>query len=444
MTPDIFMKISLIIAAITFSIFTSCTYVGFDMPETRSPERGDGIPRHEAEGYGQVLLYYAAGYNNLSSYIKEDIGDMLGGYIPEKWPHGDIFLIFSHLTEKQGDYDTPTSPVLEQIYRLGNGDIVRDTLLVMEKDRLASSSRTMNEVLTFIKDRYPSEEYGMIFSSHATGWIPDGSDATVSAAGVLSCDSSGRPVFQDPAPSPYIERPFTPGEPAVKSIGSEYKAGDRRSEYKMYITDYASAIPMKLDYMIFDACLMGGIEIAYELKDKCGAVAFSQTEVLAGGFDYTTLLSRLLKPGKADLEQVCRDYFSFYDSQSGDYRSATISMVDCSKLDPLAEVCRNVFSAHREGFKDIRPADIQCFGRYPGHKYFYDLKDIIEHLGISANELEDLEAALDECIVYKAATEKFISITIDRFCGLSSYLPNGNYDAFYKKLKWNADTGMVL
>ena len=68
--------------------------------------------------------------------------------------------------------------------------------------------------------------------------------------------------------------------------------------YEMNIEDFAAAIPMKMDYIIMDACLMGGIEVAYALKDKCDRIIFSQAEVIGDGLcEYDTMASRLLAGG---------------------------------------------------------------------------------------------------------------------------------------------------
>ena len=68
------------------------------------------------------------------------------------------------------------------------------------------------------------------------------------------------------------------------------------------------------------ACLLGCVEVAWELRDMCDMIAFSPTEVLAGGFVYETLVKNLMAASKPDLEAVCRDYFEMRDSMDGLYR----------------------------------------------------------------------------------------------------------------------------
>ena len=213
----------------------------------------------------------------------------------------------------------------------------------------------------------------------------------------------------------------------------------------MDLDDFADAIPMHLDYILFDACFMGGVEVAYQLRDVCDRVAFSQAEVLADGFDYTTMASCLLESfGSPNLKKVCKSYYEHYNSLSGEEQSATVSMIDCSGLDALAEVCRTIFSAHRAELDQLDPDEIQCFGRYSIHRYFYDLEDIMDHLGLSAQEMADFRNVMYDCIIYKATTGKMINLEIDKFCGLSSYCTNKSvYDDFYRTLAWNQATGMI-
>ena len=384
----------------------------------------DKIP-DEPETRDRVLLYYAAGFNNLSGYLEDDIDELCTeGYVPSK-TSGNVLLVFQNLAEN--GYSTAVTPTLYRIYKDSDGNIVKAPVLELEPGTVAASASTLEKVLTFINTRYISDKYGMIFSSHATGWIP-------------AKNKADRPLSKGVSPS---------------SIGNEYSPETGTSvQYEMDLADFADAIPMHLDYILFDACFMGGVEVAYQLKDVCDRVAFSQAEVIADGFDYTTMAASLLQ-SDSDLYSVCKAYYEHYMSLSGDYQSATVSLVDCSGMDGLASVCREIFDAHREELNLINPQNIQCFGRYNSrypdpnmHKYFYDLEDILTNLNISEQERSNFLNALNQCIIYKAATPYFMpsygGFQIRSFCGLSSYCTNKlTYDDFYKTLAWNQATGMI-
>jgi len=207
-----------------------------------------------------------------------------------------------------------------------------------------------------------------------------------------------------------------------------------------------------MDYILFDACLMGSVEVAYELRDKASIIGFSPTEILADGFDYKLLTSRLLSESP-DPVQVCRDYFEQYrvgpdGSSSNAYPYATISAVDTRYLEDLAAVCKTLFEKYRSGIDGVNERHVQRYFRMERH-FFYDLRDILSKSGASDEDLEKLDAVLEKLVVYKEHTPYFMSIPISdaSYSGLSMYLPNMGssfLDAYYmENMDWNTDTQLV-
>ena len=128
------------------------------------------LPLHTSK----TVILYSAGYNNLTGYFKEDIEDICNGFVPWEDSFNDHLFIFAHHTAATGDYSTPTSPYLIKVYRNRDLDIVRDTILTYPETTCSASAETFGNVLRYIHENYPSEETGVIFSSHATGWLPKG------------------------------------------------------------------------------------------------------------------------------------------------------------------------------------------------------------------------------------------------------------------------------
>lgn len=420
-----------------------------------SSGRGDDLDGRDLnEETRNVLLLYSAGFNSISDYLKEDIKDLMKGNIPSGSRMKDVLLVYSHLPVRKNAYSEPNPPVLMRIYKGYGGEVVTDTLVRYPASVHSADPAQLNAVLRYVRDNFPAKTYGMIFSSHATGYLPTGYYSNPNA--YMYAPSSammGRQEHQKPYDGvPYVEPEHDPSLPMVKSVGQD-QVGTYGAylSYEIQIEDFAKALPMYLDYILFDACLMGGVEVAYELAGKCGLVGFSQAEVLAEGFDYKEIPTHLLHGGNPDPQAVCEDYFQQYDIQSGIYRSATISMVDCSKMEPLAEVCRELFEKYREPMRLVDPETIQRFYRYDYH-WFYDLADIVAKSGATDEELLALNDALEQCVVYKAATPEFMgSFSIETFSGFSMFFPYtklGNVHEFalqqyYKTLKWNIATGLV-
>lgn len=442
------MKRHLVILLV-LSALVSCQrdrYFSFDNREpSESAESWAEKTRVETEESRTVMLLYSAGFNSLANYLDTNIAELEEGFIPERSSRADhILLVYSKLTTKTEsgnctlDYKEPTKSALFRMY-MKNGTAVKDTLRVWGEDVEASDPETLSEVCRTAYNLFPAKSYGMVFTSHASGWLPSGYYNDPSAFEKESTiwkksSSGGRSQWSYPE--------ITPSFPAVKSLGQD-NIPDHPLE--MELDAFAAAIPFHLDYLLLDACLSGCVEVAYQLRDKADIVGFSQTEVLAEGFDYRTITSRLLKT-TPDPVQVCKDYFARYDVQSGQMRSATISAVDTREMEPLSDICGTLFEKYREKLMNMSGSSVQGYFRYNRH-FFYDLKDILVKAGISAEEKEALQDALDRCVVYKAATDNFLSIRINTACGLSMYLPSMGsdfLDAFYKEhIAWNQATSLV-
>lgn len=409
-------------------------------------------PREPEEEKRNVLLLYSAGYNSLSDYLQSDIEDIENGYVPGEGRNDDVLLVYSHCTAVPGDYVTPVSPILFRLYRDGEGKNVRDTLVVYPDDTRSATATQLHEVLSYVKEEFSAKTYGLIFSSHATGFLPAGYyNSPTDSSFDWDMFSRKRRRIHSPLPVPYVDVMQDPSLPAVKSIGQD-AVGPRgsRVSYEIELAEFAEAIPMYFEYILFDACLMGGVEVAYELKDKCGYVGFSQTEVLAEGFDYTSLTTHLLKEDP-DPMSVCRDFYEQYAMKTGVNQSATISLVDCAAIGTLGDVCALLFEKYRNEIDSVIASKVQRYYRYDYH-WFYDLRSIISNAGASQDDLDLLDAALDACIAYKAATPAFIEgpsyggFAINEYSGFSMYLPNRggpNLDKYYRTLAWNMKTGLV-
>ena len=384
---------------------------GKDGPEGIRPDR-----------YRHVFIGYLAGYNNLSQYLRSNLEALGSGVLPEK-SRDQAIVIFAHNTVSAGDYSTPSAPCLLQLYR-DRGACAIDTLATYPATLSSTDGQTLRLALEDVMELFPSDSYGMLFSSHATGWIPEGYRA--SSSGTFS---AGEEWQEPPLPT--------------KSIGAQYHGSSSVSE-EMELQEFAEAIPMKLDYIIFDACLMGGVEVAWELRDACGTVAFSPAEIIANGFVYEPMSWRLFSGATPDIEGICRDYFEHYDSLEGDWRSATITVVDCGSLDALAHCMEGIIENHRNAVPQAREVCQRYF--YDRKQYYFDLRDFAVCMGASAYELEELDAALEQCISYHAETPTFFNLELERCCGLSTYIPSEalpELNSFYRTLSWNEAVGLV-
>ena len=409
--------------------------------------------------FDRVMILYSAGCNTLSNELETNVKELKSGYIPGK-KDKKALVVISHRANgfKNGRpvYEPATDSYIIRFYKYKN-NVVADTLKTVEAGKYLSQPSVMKEVLGYVRDNFKSDHYGMIFSSHATGWLPQGyylNPVSGSSGGSASSSLAPRRLPDLPEGAlPYVEREYQEGLPRLKSIGEEDAAHNGITvKYEMDVLDFRASIPMHLDYIVFDACFMGCIEVAYELRDICDKIAFSPTEILETGFQYETIAGQLLE-GNNDLYSACKDYFDKYDKKTDPlWRSATVTLIDCSKLEKVATVCNGLISRYRDGLAAINPSQVQPYFQKNKH-WFYDLEDVFLKAGITDTEKRNLEQALDGCVIYKAATPTFYiggyvtsGFEINIYSGFSMYLPcNGSpyLDDFYKSFAWNKATGLV-
>lgn len=410
----------------------ACDKTFDDMPGNK----GTAPVRNVTSEKAQVLVLYSAGFNSLCAALEDDVNDMKSGYLPLVGSMSKAVLVYSRRLSKTGRYTDRTPSYLIRLSSDGWGKVISDTLKTWPATEEAVSASTMTDVLETVKGLYPHASYGMVFSSHGSGWLPSGYYST----GKITAGTAGLQAV------PYIDPNSDGSMPRVKSIGIDNITS--RNTYEMEIETFAQALPMKFDYIIIDACLMGCVEVAYALKDKCDKLVFSQAEVLEDGLcDYTTLTQRVLKPVEPDLYNLCEDSYQHYKNQDDPiYRSLTISMIDCTRLDGLAESCKLLFSKYRNQISLVNAANVQGYFRARKH-WFYDLTDILRQSGIPEADMAGYNKAMSDCVLYNAATDTFINFDIRTHCGLSMYLPadgNSELDEFYKTLSWNKASGLVL
>jgi len=433
--------------------FASCDNDdSFGIPEEEGIKRNEFAPRSETVETRRVVLFYECGFNTLHKDLDEDINtELVSGYLPVKGRHKDVILVFSKIAEN--GY-LPVESYLRQIYDDGTGKVVSDTLLTFGKDVQATSPETMKEVLSYMKDKFPAKGYGMIFSSHGSGWLPEGYYYSPSsyenshkAPSASSNDRNLAPsaVWQEDIPQERIED--DPFAGMVRSIGQDEEAYDKSTLLKeMTTSEFASGIPIHLDYLLFDMCYSAGVEVLYGLKDKADMLGLSCAEVLADGmFDYTKITSYLLSQ-EPDLTGLFKDSFKRYDQKTGNYRSSTVTLASTSGVDALAAVCKKLNDKYRAELYKVNYNSIQGFYRN-GRHYFFDLEDTYEKCGATTEELAELNKAIDGCVLYKAATPEFISsFTIVKHCGFTTYVPSGGtslLNRIYKEEAWDIATGLV-
>jgi len=262
----------------------------------------------------------------------------------------------------------------------------------------SADAARMRKILEEIIAMYPAESYGLILWSHGSSWLPAGAQ--------------------------------------LRSFGDD-------SGVQMDIAALAAALPVRFDYILFDACSMGSIEVAYELRQKTGFIVASSLPVLYTGFPYEDILPELLSP-RPDLRKVAKGYFDYYQQiMTGIFQSATISVIDTGELEKLALATRRIVETQSFDRSAFDRTSVQRLDAY-GEQYLFDFMDFINKAFPAANKSE-LTGQLNKAVLYKAHTAKFMNLfEINTFCGLSCYIPlesRGDLNDYYRQLEWYQAAG---
>ena len=448
---DIVKKTSRFLSAAIILMIASLS-VSCEKDEDFNITKGEQPPIHNYTGVKEpytetrrVLILYECGFNDLSFYLSNNIDSLSKSKLPGNGRKEDVVLVFSKLAKGSTYKDTPS--YLCRLYTDDAGEVVSDTLKTYPTTTVASSTATMREVLSYIKSTYPAKGYGMIYSSHGSGWLPAGYYTNPSAYERNHRPTSGKKMSNGLLHADIPEGNMETDDPfagMVRSIGQ-----DRMStgDVEMSVSEFVEGIPFHLDYLLFDMCFAGGVEVVYPLRNKADYLGVSPAEVLAYGmFDYTTITDYLFHEGESDLRGLFEYSFNRYDRLEGQRRSATVTLLRTDGLDNLAAVCKDLVSTYSSAIARAPLSSIQGYFRANRH-YFYDLEDTFAKCGASEEDMGRLRKAIDDCIVYKGSTPSFLEeFDINTYSGLSMYIPCGGttlLNSMFKDEEWNKAVGLV-
>lgn len=372
------------------SFLVSCS--GDDAPPCFDPpiEAGD-----EAE---QMLLVYIAGDNNLAGDAQDDLQELLDAAVMV--PHNCYLLAFVD--------DKKNPRVLRFFNNAGKGDY--DTVRNFDGELSSCNSQNMSDILEWVLSHFPSKSYDLILWSHGSGWLYDD------------------------------ERKLEQFSFGIDDVNS---AGD--SKRRVYIEELAAVLeglPMQPHRLMFDACLMQCVEVAYTLRNSADWIIASPAEIPAAGAPYEYMVPLFFDPSATVQELLDAYVVSYEDTNMG----AVLSAVRCDLLEELAAATAAVVKKHfcKGGNVDCSAA----LAYLPGGKFsssvkmpdFFDAASVVWGC-LSAVEYEEWRSVLDRVVPYRSATDRFYSelksvyvYLREPWCGISMYMPRegGKYTSLNK------------
>lgn len=364
-------------------------------------------------------LIYMVADNNLDYYAVANVKKMEQG-MPEN-ARGNIFVFIDRNMS-----GAPSHPYLLQIHRDTAGGAVTSAILQAYKEQNSCDPRCLRQVIEDVRlrcDEQNSVLNTLALWSHGTGWLPEGS------------------AFDD------NERAASPLSIGLDNTGANESTETQSKE--LDIKDLSIALSgLHFELLIMDACFMGCVEVAYELRNNFEYMILSPSEILSTGFPYIDIADDLVSD-EVKADAIAEKFFSYYSRQPNALQSATVTVVDAKHLEDLAVEMRGAYQRYAAGIANNSPAPTGVIAQYDRtlSSYFFDFRQFLAYTFAGAEEsCSNILAAWSRALPYYRHTEKmFSALDLSETGGLSIYLPNryeerSSLHDYYKTLEWAADS----
>lgn len=369
-------------------------------------ENDEPTPQPPVEGSRTVLAYLASD-NSLSSFALADLEEMRLGM--EKVSANNVHLLVY--------IDSNSSPRLIELKNEG-GKLVENTVKTYENRNSVGVAETL-EVFddVFKNDEYRAESYGLIYWSHGDGWIPN-------------------PL------------------PATRWVGQD---GNRYMNIADLISIFSADAVPHFDFILFDACFMQSIEVAYALRSFTDYYIGSPTEIPGPGARYDVLVPALFSDGEVALK-VAAAYYEPYEEIYNDGRGmsntnwtgdVSVCMLKSAELETLASITRQLLPENANS-DELRSLifDYDKRSLKSGHVGYYDFVQLMQQL-TDASGFASWKQVYDLAVPYWQTTPKNYSafggmFSMEGSSGVSHYIPSSSHQAAavaYRSTEWYKSAG---
>lgn len=335
----------------------------------------------------RTVITYIVADNSLTSSALNSINQMEYGW--DDSFHGDL-LVF--LNTAQGN-------TLYRIVHDEDTDNIHSKVLkTYDTGSHVCTKEFIQDVIDDAMDLCPADSYAIDFWSHGSGWLP------YKYKYPLTAEDRESKIF------------CTDNE----KLPSSYFGLDNTNNETFEVYDLADAISRyHFDYIIFDACHMGSIECAFQMRNSCDYFISSAAEIMSSSFPYHEIVGDMFSL-PANVTGIAQKFYEYYSAKTGSSATATVSVVESKKLAKVATELSSLVTK-----TTIPMSSIQQYGREVTkyNECFFDLEDFVQKTWGTETTAE-FSNALSDAITYKAATPWILNnIQVNHFSGLSCYIP---------------------
>ena len=371
---------------------------------------------------GQTVFMFFPWSNSLLSDFRRTVEDMQT-VVAQRSMKDERIMVFMATSEREA--------VLFELKKQ-NGRCLTDTLR-RYSDRPFTSRQWLTSLFSEVMTLAPASRYGMVVGCHGLAWVPVQGQRNArkrlgSQERIDEEDNLYKEERIDKEDNLYKEeRIDKEGEPndlmhfEVQGPVTTRFIGGTYPETQIETTDLADAMAdagFHTEYILFDACYMSSVEVAYELKDVTHYLIASPTEVISYGFPYITMGKHLL--GTPNYKGIVDSFISFYSSYNLPY--GTVAVTDCTQLDALAAIAQQINAADAE--QNV-PNGVQIMDGY-SPTLFYDLGHLMSLKDAGTVLTAAFAEQLDKTVPYKGHTGQYFTtlkdapVDIEHYSGLNT------------------------
>ena len=221
--------------------------------------------------------------------------------------------------------------------------------------------------------------------------------------------------------------------------------------------DMAEAIQnagIHLDLLLFDACLMGTIEVCYDFRNVTNYMIVSPIEAPAPGFPFKDLMNDIYQGTRDSYRNVCVTGINHYMNRTDGYDWSAISLIDCKQIENLTSLIKKEITEHKDFISSYNPINkLQQYGVNEGvtsleRNFYYVSFDIMQFMDTLNNNSipNDLSAQYSKTVLYADCLENSINYPVVKanYCGLGMYIPvkeRPKWNTYFKTIDWYKAAG---
>lgn len=350
----------------------------------------------ESQTYERTVLVYMAADNNLSynysgtSFMQQDLDEMVtaAGNIPD---NGKLIIYID---------DNALPRMLTVEAQEGR----RPTLVTLHEyteEHDSGDAETLRMAMEWTAEHYPAQNYGLVIWSHGDAWIP------------------------------------------AKAPAQRAVCLDTQSSSWMDIADIARALEAlpQAEFILFDACFMQSIEVAYELRHAARHIIGSPAEIPAPGAPYRRIMKAMFATTNS-ATSIADEYYNEYSEGKVDIKGedeytygVCLSVVDCNQLEPLAAVTHEMIIKY---VNTLNAGNLQEVQRYflrdsSTRPAYYDMNGYMQALIADIEDYNLWSSVFDSAVPHRRATPHWYSdytgielLDTVNYGGISCYVPRNN------------------